>query len=222
MNRKLYTGEGIEESQMTATATRKRGAPRKGQPTWEIAELFPTQGNWSEEEYLDLDTNRLVELSDGFIEVLPMPTVAHQFIVAFLWEALKAFVSARGAGKVLMAGLRVRLCSGKFREPDVVFLGAGHDGQSSEYWSDVDLVMEVVSEGGHTRDFVKKRRDYAQAGISEYWIVDMRKEEITVLKLVKGRRQYVEHGVFKSGSVATSALLNGFAVDVAAVFAAAK
>ncbi|MGD0093585.1 MAG: Uma2 family endonuclease [Planctomycetota bacterium] len=207
---------------MIATAATKPGPSKRGQPAWEIAELFPVQGDWSEEEYLDLDTNRLVELTDGFIEVLPMPTVPHQFIVAFLFKALDAFVSARMAGKVLMSGLRVRLRSGKFREPDVVFLPAGHDGQSDQYWSGVDLVMEVVSEGGRTRDLVQKRKDYALAGVREYWIVDPRKEEITVLKLVKGSKRYVKHGVFKSGSVAASALLNGFAVDVAAVFAAAK
>ena len=30
-------------------------------PTWEIAHLFPTQGHWSEEEYLALETNRRID-----------------------------------------------------------------------------------------------------------------------------------------------------------------
>ena len=51
------------------------------EPAWDIARLFPPQGQWSEEDYFALDTNRLVELSDGFIEVLPMPTMVHQLIV---------------------------------------------------------------------------------------------------------------------------------------------
>ena len=44
------------------------------EPTWEIATLFPNQGQWSEDEYLALNTNRFVEYRDGFMEVLPMPT----------------------------------------------------------------------------------------------------------------------------------------------------
>src|SRR5262249_41063625 len=46
---------------------------------------FPRQGTWSEEEYLKLDTNRLIELSDGHLEVLTMPTTSHQMIVAYLY-----------------------------------------------------------------------------------------------------------------------------------------
>lgn len=44
------------------------------EPTYAIAELFPAQGEWTEEEYLALDTNRIVELSDGRLEVAEMPT----------------------------------------------------------------------------------------------------------------------------------------------------
>lgn len=87
-----------------------------------------------------------------------------------------------------------------------------------EYPEKVDLVVEVVSSDkrSHVRDYREKRLDYANAGISEYWIVDPKKVQITVLKLVRNR--YVEHGIFKKGASATSALLDGFSVDVSAVF----
>ena len=42
------------------------------EPTWEIAQLFPAQGHWTEEEYLALDTNHLIEFSQGQLEVLPI------------------------------------------------------------------------------------------------------------------------------------------------------
>ena len=70
------------------------------EPTWEVATLFPNQGQWSEEEYLALNTNRLVEYSDGCLEFLPMPTLSHQLIMLFLYEALKAHVSAQDLGSV--------------------------------------------------------------------------------------------------------------------------
>ena len=64
-----------------------------GEPTWEIARLYPAQGCWTEREYLNLDTNRLVEFSHGFIEFLPMPTTPHQRILLLLVNLLNAFAS---------------------------------------------------------------------------------------------------------------------------------
>ena len=73
-----------------------RGTPiaPPGEPVWEINELFPEQGDWSEQLYLSLSTNRLVEFDNGMIEVLPVPTKTHQLIVAFLFGALN------GGGRV--------------------------------------------------------------------------------------------------------------------------
>src|SRR5262249_24252580 len=74
--------------------------------------------------------------------------------------------------------------------------------------------MEVVSEDDEERrrDLDTKRREYARAGIPEYWIVDRREERITVLRLA-GKR-YVVHGEFSRGAVASSHLLKGFSVDM--------
>jgi Uma2 family endonuclease len=195
--------------------------PRKrGEPTWEIAHLFPLQGNWTEDEYLALSTNRLVEFSDGLVEVLPMPTTSHQATLLFLLRALLAFVEPRALGTASFAGIRVRLWKGKFREPDVVFLLAQHaDRIGEQFWQGADLVMEVVSgdDKDRERDLEIKPKEYARAGIPEYWIVDPQEEQITVLRL-KGKK-YVEHGKFGRGEQAKSALLKGFAVDVDAALA---
>src|SRR5690349_11049695 len=88
------------------------------EPAWDVARLFPDQGAWSEEEYLALNGNHLVEFSHGYIEVLPMPTTSHQLIVLYIYRLMETFVTARGLGTVLVAPLRVRLWEGKFREPD--------------------------------------------------------------------------------------------------------
>src|SRR5712692_4546964 len=88
-----------------------------GGPAWEVALLFPPQGEWSEEEYLALDTHRLVELSEGCLEVLPMATIFHQLIVRFLSRLLEAFVAAYADGEVLVAPLPVHLWTKKFRAP---------------------------------------------------------------------------------------------------------
>jgi Uma2 family endonuclease len=189
-------------------------------PAWQIAELFPDQGELSEGDYLFLTerSNRLAEFSDGRIEVLPMPTTAHQRIVRFLIGLLMSFAGSRG--EVLFAPLRVRLRPGKFREPDVLFMLAEHASRiGNEFWDGADLVMEVVSEDDPGRDLQIKREEYAEAGIAEYWIVDPRTRTITVLRLESG--QYVQQSEARASGIVRSSLLDGFAVDVRDVFAAA-
>jgi Uma2 family endonuclease len=192
-------------------------------PAWEIALLFPDQGYLGEGDYLRLTdhTRRMAEFIDGRVEVLPMPTIEHQRIVYLLLTLLRAFVTPKKLGEALMAPLRVRLAGGDFREPDVVLvLEPKASNQGNRYWEGVDLVMEVVSADEPNRDLVDKRRDYAEAGIPEYWIVDPRTKTITVLRLENG--QYVTHSeAIESGQV-RSALLEGFTADAAAVFAAAR
>ena len=187
------------------------------EPTWEIAQLFPAQGHWSEEEYLALDTNHLIEYSHGQIEVLPMPTQSHQLLVIALFKFLDNFIRTRQLGTVLLAPMRVQLWQGKFREPDVLFMRTEHeDRRSDQFWQGADLVMEVVSPDDPRRDRVTKRREYAQTGIPEYWIVDPAQRSITVLTL--DEQTYALHGEFDEGADATSVLLDGFAVSVCAVF----
>src|SRR3954451_16339359 len=101
---------------------RRRPTDDEPEPAWDVARLFPAQGQWSEEEYLALNGNRLVDFSDGRIEVLPMPTTSHQRIVRYLLGLLLAFAGPGQLGEALMAPVRVRLWPRKFREPDLLFM----------------------------------------------------------------------------------------------------
>jgi Uma2 family endonuclease len=178
--------------------------------------LLPAQGEWSEEEYLWLTdrTNRLLEFSDGIVEVLPVPTDEHQRILLYLYRILFAAVELVG-GKVQLASLRLRLPTGRFREPDLLLLRDAKDPRrGNRFWTGADLVLEVVSEDDPRRDTVKKRREYARAGIPEYWVVNPLKEQIAVLRL--DGTKYVEHGVFKRGATATSTLLPELSIAVSA------
>jgi Uma2 family endonuclease len=193
-------------------------ASAAGEPVWEIALLFPAQGSWTEEDYLGLDTNRLVEFDSGFVEVLPMPTLLHQLIVKFLFMRLDEFVTAHSLGTVLFAPLPVRLWPGKLREPDIVYLRPERLRDLRGQPNGADLVLEVVSEGkeNRERDLDIKPKEYAKAAIQEYWIVDPEHRQIRILWL--DGATYREHGIFRVGDVARSVLLSGFQVDVAAVF----
>jgi Uma2 family endonuclease len=183
-----------------------------------LRDLLPKQGNWSEEAYLWLTdhTNRLVEFTDGHIEVLPMPTRRHQAILKLLFLAFHAFVAPLG-GTVFFAALRLRIREEVFREPDLLLLKDEKDSRNqNRFWTGADLTLEVVSPDKPARDLVEKRSEYAEGKVPEYWIVNPEDETITVLRL--DGVAYVEHGIFKRGETATSVILPGFSVNVDAVF----
>lgn len=189
---------------------------------WEVATLFPEQGEWSAEAYLDLTdgTNRRIEFTDGRLEFLAMPTEVHESLVRYLFLALYQFVVAGKLGEVYSNGIRVRVKEHKFRLPDVLFLHRdNYKARHNRVWDGADLVMEVVSDDpkDRQRDCEQKLIDYAEANVREYWIADPTRRVVTVHSLHDG--QYVVQGEFSEGTHATSALLSGFNIDVTALFA---
>lgn len=186
------------------------------EPTWDIAYLFPRQGQWTIAEYLELEgrNNRHIEFSAGRIEILPMPTALHQIFLQNLYRLLFEYVRKHLKGaRLLVAPHPVRLSGEQFFEPDILLLLPNHLDRAYDQFTDTpDLVVEIVSAGNRKHDLVTKRAVYAEAGIVEYWIVDPQAKSITVLMLSSS--QYDEHGVFLKGEIVTSSLLSGFAVAV--------
>jgi len=191
---------------------------------WEVATLFPEQGEWSEDAYLELTdgTNRRIEFTDGRLEFLPMPTEVHEAIVQFLLLALLPFVNRGKLGKVYSNGIRLRIRPRKVRLPDIIFLHKDHfHARHNRVWDGADLVMEVVSDDAkdHARDYQIKLADYAQAKIPEYWIVDPERQLVIVHRLEGDA--YTVSGQSARGQQAASNVLNGFVIDVGELFAAA-
>jgi Uma2 family endonuclease len=197
-------------------------------PTWEVAGFFPFQGEWTEDDFFELDSHLeaapRVELVNGRLEVLPMPTEIHQSMMVLLVEWLTQFARKYMPGKVLCSGMKIRVKNGakpKFRDPDIVYMKAEHrQRRHQKYWEGADLVMEIVSgsKKDRRRDWEIKPKEYAAAGIPEYWIIDPQKKVICVMTLAG--TSYAVHGNFKPGSTATSALLPGFKVSVDDLLAA--
>ena len=181
-------------------------------------DLQPLQGLWTEAQYLRLTSGRrrLIEFTDGTLEILSMPTDRHQVIVRHLFMTLFPQAAAHG-GPVLFAPLRMRIRAGKFREPDLVALrDAGDPRRGNDFWKGADLVVEVVNPDDPDRDLRHKRADYAEARIPEYWVVNPIDETVTVLVLAED--SYVDHGVFRPGQQVRSVCLPDCSLDVTSVF----
>lgn len=185
--------------------------------------MLPVQGSWNEEDFLKFHTNRMAELVDGRLEILPMPTWLHQLIVDFLLDRIKVHLrETKCGGKVLMAPLPTRLFPRTIREPDLLYVKPEHLPKDVRGYPDkIDLAVEIVSSGteARKRDYVDKRADYAKAGISEYWIVDPDDSLVTVLVLSGSEYKVAQE--CHPGDVARSVLLSGLAIPVDLIWALA-
>jgi Uma2 family endonuclease len=204
---------------------KRNKSARPGEPVWDIAKFYPLQGSWTEEDYFALERvngNWMIELANGCLEVLPMPSLFHQRITKYMCRCVDDFLGPDSDGETAMAPLPVRLFEGQIREPDLVFFEKSHIRDIHKSLRGADLVMEVVSPGeeARERDLETKRREYAKAKIREYWIIDPELKTITVLTL--SGKNYKVYGEYKLGEQAASKLLKGFTVDVAEVFAAGE
>ena len=182
--------------------------------------LFPEQGEWTEGHYFDLpESNWFVELSDGRLVMPDMPSDAHQYVVGELFALFRSYVRDRQCGQVRMAPLPARLWPGKVREPDIMFMHRDHADRIEERrWGVPDLVVEVISprtddsRGTEDVDRGAKLWEYAQAGVSEYWIVHPVDRTIEVY--VSEGEAYRLLAKSSAGEVARSELLEGLEVAV--------
>ena len=80
--------------------------------------------------------------------------------------------------------------------------------------------MEILSEGTEHKDREIKRREYALAGVGEYWIIDP--EAMTVETLRRdGGDDYSRSLLLDRDSILTTPLLPGFTLKLSELFAAA-
>lgn len=175
---------------------------------------------WSDALYLQLAsaTNHLVELHSGRLEVLPLPTLSHQTLVARLFLLLDAWLEPQRLGRIVLAPHPIRLWPGRFREPDLaVYLAESYDRLGEQYSGVPDLVIEVLSPGTRHVDLGEKRDDYARAGIREYWLVDP--EAGGAQCLVLAGDAYAAGASAVGPDRFASMLLPGFTIQLSALFA---
>src|ERR1035438_3578136 len=133
------------------------------------------------EEFLDWhpDSGR-AEWVNGEAILMPPPSLRHQDVIAFLSALLRWVVESRDAGRLSFSPVQMRL-KHSGREPDILFVATEHQSRFRDLYLDgpADLCVEVISPDSRSRDRIEKFREYQEAGIPEYWLIDpMRKEAL--------------------------------------------
>lgn len=122
------------------------------------------------------------ELHDGIVVEMPKPKGQHSIVTGFLIEELiltMIEMGQRGKWTIPRESI-VKSSNGKSGyEPDIIVIDQSAIATESRWASEsiiekaesVKLIVEVVSTNWRD-DYFKKRADYEELGITEYWIVD--------------------------------------------------
>jgi Uma2 family endonuclease len=145
---------------------------------------YPT-GITFEEFLAAVDEGTPAEWVDGEVVPVTPPSDEHARISLFLAEILSGFVTrTRVGGRVRHAPFQMKLASSA-REPDVLYASPDKADRFQRLYLDgpADLIVEVVSPESRTRDRREKFREYALAGVREYWLVEPLKRSCEVFRL---------------------------------------
>jgi len=143
----------------------------------ELLELLvfpPERRRMTYEEFLEwADEDTLAEWVDGEVVTYSPASNRHQDIVRFLTAVLTIYVESSGLGMILPAPFQMKL-SRSGREPDLLFVSREHLDRLKQTYLDgpADLVVEIISPESIGRDRGEKFREYQEAGIPEYWLID--------------------------------------------------
>ena len=118
------------------------------------------------------------ELLDGELLVTPAPGWSHQMAIQELTFKLREFCKSERLGVVVNSPSDLELRVGTITQPDVFVVPNSLLPESEENvgWDRVTsllLAVEVISPSSVRTDRVEKREFYLEAGVSEYWVMDL-------------------------------------------------
>jgi Uma2 family endonuclease len=132
------------------------------------------------EDYLLTPEHPRHEWVDGVVVVAPNAGLDHQHYSRLLANLLTAALP----GLFVVEAPNVKLPRNRVRIPDVVALPVRERGTFVE--GVPVLVVEILSPSTRTEDTMRKSGEYAEAGISQYWLLDPEVGRLDVLANVDG------------------------------------
>ncbi|CAN5760296.1 hypothetical protein BH24ACT3_BH24ACT3_11220 [soil metagenome] len=170
--------------------------------------------------YFSLPEQPHTQLIDGEL-IVDAPVLRHQRVVDHLNVELHLWArTGPGRGEVV-GGPGVHLDDANVLVPDVVWVAeARRPGRGDKrFVGSPDLVVEVCSPATWRFDTGTKRRHYEAAGTAELWLVDTLADQVRVLRRsVPEASGFDVEVVLDRTATLTTPLLDGFALDLAALF----
>lgn len=147
---------------------------------------LPQKQIYTEDDYYDIPEDVRAELIDGQIYYQAAPSRVHQEILNYLNTEVNIYLRSKGGlCKVYPAPFAVKLREDRktIVEPDISVICDRNKLTDQGCTGAPDWIIEIVSPGNSSHDYIRKLNLYADAGVREYWIVNPMKEIVFVYHL---------------------------------------
>ena len=148
--------------------------------------LQPQPQITSLEQYEALPENVRAEVFDGQIYYMASPSQIHQTILTELLVSIRNYLRKKGGDcQVFPAPFDVKLSDRPLNivQPDLMVVCDKDKLDGKRCNGAPDFIIEIVSPGNPSDDYIRKLYHYQNAGVREYWIVDPRTEKVIVYHL---------------------------------------
>lgn len=145
--------------------------------------LQPQVNLISLEQYEALPEDKRVEVFDGVIYDMASPSQAHQTISIEMSTLINSYIKKKkGSCRVFTAPFDVKLSDHPLTivQPDILVVCDKDKLDGKRCNGAPDFIIEIVSSGNPADDYIRKLYYYKNAGVREYWIVDPRRQIVTV------------------------------------------
>ena len=135
------------------------------------------------EQYEALPEDVRAEVFDGVLYNMASPSQVHQTISTELTTVINTYIrNKKGSCRVFHAPFDVKLSDSPLTivQPDLMVVCDQNKLDGRRLNGAPDFVIEIVSPGNPSDDYIRKLYYYKNYGVREYWIVDPRRRCIVV------------------------------------------
>lgn len=138
---------------------------------------------YTEEDYYSLSEEIRAELIDGKFYYMAAPSRIHQKVLMELSGTIRDYIKTnKGSCEVYPAPFAVKLFQDKktIVEPDISVICDAGRLTDQGCTGAPDWIIEIISPGTASHDYIRKLNLYANAGVREYWIINPKNGTVLV------------------------------------------